>query len=248
MSSWFLRYDKAVNPTCRVICFHPAGGSASQFRTWTEYFSDEVSIVALQLPGREDRFNDKQIMKFSLLIPLLAKEVISYLNLPYVIIGHSLGALIGFELIRYFQLNEYPLPKFLIVAAKEPPHFHCIPSKLEIINDEWLIERLKAYKAIPELLFQTEEFKEIFLPYIRSDFLLLNSYQYNKSTKLKIPILVLHGSEDKTVSLNKLKNWAELTESNFQLRAFKGGHFFIKEAEKKVLGYLSPFLLGRNKL
>jgi surfactin synthase thioesterase subunit len=226
----------------KVICFHPAGGSASQFRTWPKHLLDEISTVALQLPGREYRFNEEKITEFSSLIHILLKEIKPHLNLPYVIVGHSLGALIGFELTRHLQAHGYPLPQFLIVAAKEPPHLHHIPSKSNIIDDKWLVERLISYNAVPDPLFQLEEFKEIFLPYIRSDFLLLSSYIYNVYPKLITPIIALHGIEDKTVSLDKINCWKDLTEGSFQLQNFKGGHFFIKDEEKKVLEYLSAFL------
>lgn len=242
MSSWFVTYDKIINPISKVICFHPAGGSASQFRTWPEYLSDKISTVALQLPGREDRFNEEKVTEFSTLIPVLLEAIKPHLYLPYVIVGHSLGALIGFELIRYLQAGGHPLPKFFVVAAKEPPHLHHIPSKLDIIDDEWLVDRLKSYNAVPGYIFQFEEFKEIFLPYIRSDFLLLNSYTYGIPLKLQMPILALHGNEDQTVSLDKMNSWRELTEDTFQLQSFKGGHFFIKDEEKRVLEYLSSFL------
>jgi medium-chain acyl-[acyl-carrier-protein] hydrolase len=242
MSSWFVTYGRATNPTHKVICFHPAGGSASQFRTWSEHFSNEISIIALQLPGREDRFNEEKITEFSSIIPILLKEIKPHLTLPYVIVGHSLGALIGFELIRNLQIQRYPLPKILVVAAKEPPHLHHIPSRSNIIDDKWLVERLKSYNAVPSYLFQFEEFSKIFLPYIRNDFLLLSSYLYSASPKLRVPVLALYGTEDKTVSLNKINSWGDLTEDTFQLKRFKGGYFFIKEEEKKVLEHLSSFL------
>lgn len=248
MSSWFVNYSQSSNPTYKIICFHPAGGSASQFRTWPAHLPGEISILALQLPGREERFNERKITEFSSLIPIIAEQFMSHLTTPYVIVGHSLGALIGFEIVRHFQLTKQQLPEFLVIAAKEPPTVHKIPSRPEIMDDEWLLRRLKSYSSVPEDLFQFDEFKEIFMPYIRSDFLLLNSYRYNSSPQLKVPVIALHGNEDRTVELNKIRSWSNLTGHSFKLKTFKGGHFFIRDSEKEVLKYLYSFFKTRNSI
>lgn len=242
MSEWFIKYSSEKQPKLRLFCFPPAGGSASEFREWCNYFCNEIEILSLQLPGRETRFSQPLVTDFTDLIIKLHEEIKNLLDIPYVFFGHSLGALISFELIHSLREKNLPLPCLFIASAKEAPHCHVLPKEQDIWNDKWLIERLKSYASMPEDFIVSLEFKEVFLPYIRADFLLLSSYISKEHPLLNLPIIALQGNNDLTTQLNKVKAWEKHTQKSFNFHTFAGGHFFIRESKGIFLQFLTSEL------
>ena len=245
MAEWFIKYSSGKEPKLRVFCFPPAGGSASEFREWRNYFSDKIEILSLQLPGRETRFSEPLITDFTELITRLHEEIRHLINIPYIFFGHSLGALIGFELIHSLRRQILPLPRAFIASAKEAPHCHTLPEEQDIHNDSWLIERLKSYASIPDDFFTSLEFKEVFFPYIKGDFLLLSSYKFKEPPLLNLPIIALHGSNDLTTRIHKVQAWKKQTQKSFNFYTFEGGHFFIREAKAVFLQFLASELSSK---
>lgn len=171
MNSWFVKYPVRRRPKLRIFCFPPAGCSASEFRHWGHYFPEEIEIVGLQLPGRENRFSDSLIKDFSCLIDILCDELEKLVDIPYIIFGHSLGALIGYEIIKKRKIKSVSLPKLFITSAMEAPHCLTLPHKIQINNDDEVIDYLRSYDAIPHEFLNSIDFKKTILPYIKSDFL-----------------------------------------------------------------------------
>lgn len=244
MAEWFVKYPSGKTPQLRVFCFPPAGGSASEFREWRNYFCDEIEILSLQLPGRETRFSEPLITDFTELIIKLHEEIRSLLNIPYIFFGHSLGALISFELIHSLRSQGLPLPRAFVASAKEAPHCHILPKEQDISNDVWLIDRLKSYASMPEDFLASIAFKEVFFPYIKGDFLLLSSYKFREPPLLNLPIIALHGTSDLTTRIQKVQAWEQQTQKSFKFHAFKGGHFFIRESKADFLQFLSSELIS----
>jgi len=243
---WFTRYSNNRPLRLRIFCFPSAGGSASEFRGWVDYLPKDVELLSLQLPGRENRFNEPMITDFTKLIDVLKTEVIGLLDIPYIFFGHSLGALIAFELLLQLEKDNFGGPKVFIASAKEAPHCHTLPLMQDIINDGWLIGHLKQYASVPESYFDSSEFKEVFFPYIRADFLLLSSYKFRSSSSFPVinaPIVALHGENDATTNIHNIKTWEKHTNKTFSHCTFKGGHFFIRESQKSVLEFISKNII-----
>ena len=135
-----------LNPQCnvRLICCHHSGGGASLFYPWVKYLSDIVEVAAIQLPGRETRFNEPLLNNLEDVIDGLTKEFRGILDKPYILFGHSLGGLICFELTRHLQNLSLRLPEHLIVSGCKAPH---LPMRKKPIHG--LPDDVRYYHASP---------------------------------------------------------------------------------------------------
>ncbi|MEC5160920.1 MULTISPECIES: thioesterase II family protein [unclassified Janthinobacterium] len=223
----------------RLFCFAYAGGSSSIFSRWQDMVSPEIEICAIRLPGRGARFNEKPIRSFPQLIEVLAYVIKDNSDLPFAFFGHSLGGLIAFELARHCLRNSIPPPTMLFLSASSAPQLLDLKEKFSDLADDELIEKLKAYNGTPIEILQNRELIGLFLPPIRDDFSLLESFQYKPFDNFDIPITVLAGKLDKEVSPEKIFGWAEETAAACNFNWFEGDHFFINTESEKVLETLN---------
>src|SRR5690606_819048 len=113
---------KQNNPSLRIICFPYAGGNASLFRSWLQYYCEDVEIISIHLPGRGARILDPLYACMDLLIADLMQEVVPLVSQPYILMGHSFGSKIAYELARQIQHQQLPLPHHFIASAGSAPH------------------------------------------------------------------------------------------------------------------------------
>src|SRR5438128_1840495 len=112
-SRWFLKFNTAPNNFSRLFCFAPAGGGASAFRNWGQKFPSDIEVCAIQLPGRETQSREPLVNHIDTLLDALVPEILPFLDKPFAIFGHSLGALVGYEFTRRLMAEYGPLPTSL---------------------------------------------------------------------------------------------------------------------------------------
>ncbi len=228
-----------------LYCFPYAGAGATAYRDWKK-FLPHAEVHALQLPGREDRFNETFIRQIEVLIEHLM-EILPFLHQkkdaidhkPFIFFGHSLGALIAFELTRKLQTENYPIPSLLILSGARAPKAKRLVRNVYQFSDEHLLEEMKNLGGVaPEFLQRPEILKEFF-PILRADLEMAETYQSKKMTLLNVPILALGGEDDSEVSAEELNSWEKETTMSFESKFFKGGHFFIHSCREEVLSFIS---------
>jgi medium-chain acyl-[acyl-carrier-protein] hydrolase len=228
-----------------LFCLPYAGGGSTAFRGWQSQFTaHNIAICPIQLPGRENRFAHPPYRSLTQLIPDLAQVLRSTLQqypLPYNLFGYSMGSLIAFELIRYRALHHFSLPNALIVAAANPPHWQRDSPNLHLLPDPELIVELQKFNGTPSAVLQNVELMALLLPLLRSDFQLLETYCYQPSCPLTVPILALGGERDTTVTIAALQQWQQHT-SQFTLQTFSGDHFFIHSHQSALIQSVLQFL------
>src|SRR5229473_5409073 len=121
-SPWLMRYRRNPAASVRLFCFHCAGGSASAFRSWPTHLPDKIELVAVQLPGREGRVKEAFIARMDDLTGGVVEAITPFLDKPYVIFGHSFGAIGGFEVIRELRRRGLNQPFLFIPAGRQGPH------------------------------------------------------------------------------------------------------------------------------
>lgn len=228
------------NPTAalRLFCFAYAGGGASVYTPWAKALPAAVEIVSVQLPGREGRFHEAPLSNLSEVMDGVAHAVGSNLDKPYMLFGHSLGALIAFELARRFAAHARPLPLGLVVSGKRAPQLPSRRRKFARLPDAEFIKEIADYKGTPASILENQELMELILPRLRADATLFDDYQYRSSGPLPCPIVAFGGSADPHVDASELLGWGELTDT-FSHRTFEGDHFFIHSNHDAVTRALS---------
>ena len=242
-SPWILNpVNSPKKPRLRLFCFSHAGGSPANYMSWQKKLAPSIEVLAIQLPGRGARFNEKNVVHFTSLMNLLAPVIKQYNDLPFVFFGHSLGAMIAFELCHHLVKCNQQIPKHLFVSGANPPSQQPNRPCFESMSDKELIELLENYEGTPSEVLEEPMLMELLLPAIRADFMLLNSYQYSMRSKLPFPLTLLTGTRDSNLSSDILLAWQKETMNIFQHEPFDGGHFYINSQEMTLLKTLSRYL------
>lgn len=220
----------------RLFCFPYAGGGVSAFHTWSDGSLPDVEINAIQLPGRESQLNDAPFTTLRPLVLAVAEGMRSFQDRPFAFYGHSLGALIAFEVAREMQRCRETGPVHLFVSALRSPSLPNPNRPLHALPDSTFVSEIEQlYGGIPGPVKQHKELMQILLPTLRADVRLLESYVFLPGQRLGCPISAFGGLEDRTVSRGELALWQEQTRSCFALRMLPGDHFFLRSAHDRLL-------------
>lgn len=234
-SNWYVEFKKNPDAFIRLFCFHHSGGGASAYYPWREQLSPDIELVAIQLPGRENRFNEPLTNNLDDIMTNLTRGFHPYVSKPFFVFGHSLGALLGFEFIKAIHHHYSLYPKHLIVSATKAPHLPFRKKGISQLNDAALKEELKTYNGLDERIINNEEILDLLLPIIRNDFKIYESHYYSDSKPLPCDILALSGIHDQTVTKEEIFAWTSYTAGKFKHLSFSGRHFFIKNYQKDIL-------------
>jgi medium-chain acyl-[acyl-carrier-protein] hydrolase len=232
---WFERLSRGPSAALCLFCFPYAGGAAQVFRSWRQYLPQEVDLCLVHLPGRAARLAERPVTRLSVLVDAIAAHIGDEIRHPFAFYGHSMGALISFELAREARRRYGIEPAELFVSGRIAPHVTSTePAIFNLPSDE-LIGKLRELNGTPQEVFENTELAEIFLPILRADFELVDTYEYRAEARLSCPITVYGGLEDKRVRVEDLRAWKEQTEAAFKIKFFPGDHFFIHSLKMQFL-------------
>ncbi|HEY6923311.1 MAG TPA: alpha/beta fold hydrolase [Steroidobacteraceae bacterium] len=235
-SPWFLfcTEQNRREAKLRLFCFHYAGSGGSMFRSWTQWLLPEVDLVAVQLPGRENRLDEPLVHSMDLVTSPLADALPPLLDRPFAFFGHSTGALIGFELARVLHQRGLPQPRLLIASGQEAPQVK--PERVRHrLPDPEFIEVLRGCNGTPDVVLSNPALLELLLPRIRADGAVYETYQYKHQAHLDCRIVVFRGLQDSMVRSSGIAGWKLETRGSFRCHGFPGGHFFVQEREREVV-------------
>lgn len=228
-NSWLLFPKPTPGASLRLFCFHYAGGSAQTFYAWPTYLPTTVEVGMVQLPGRVRRFAEPQITSLLPLSRIVARALEPYTDKPFAFFGHSLGALLCFEVARSLRRENGLEPLHLFVSAAEAPHRQSRDELLSRLPRTALIKKLHEFKGTPPEALQNEELMDLLLPTIRADFELCETYEYNAEAPLGCPLTIYGGIEDHEVKRERL---AALRHSGYHPQQLK--RVFIPKSDGRL--------------
>ena len=235
---WIVRIQPNVQVRARIFCFPYAGGAASAFVPWKKLLPDDIDLCAIQLHGRENRLKEPLFTRLPDLVAVLATELSSYMDVPFVFLGHSLGTLIAFELTRYLRKQAGRQPQYLFFSGRNAPQTSILRRNTHTLPEREFIAEVQAYNGTPSIIFEDEDLRRVFVPLLRADFALFETYQYREDAPLDIPLSVFGGLQDPMTTKNGLEAWQEQTRNTFSLRMLPGEHFFIHPQRVGLLQYV----------
>lgn len=225
---WLLRFPPRPHARLRLVCVPGAGCSAAMFHGWADLLPDEVEVCAVQPPGRGSRIREAPCARMEPLADALAEAVLAESDRPVVLFGHSLGALIAYEVAdRLCRHGEFVTA--LVVAAHKAPALGRAGVGYHRLSDDDLISMVDAMGGVPGGTLAHPEIRRLALPALRADFELDHGYEFRVRPPLPIPISVFGGDADAGVPLGQLAAWRAHTTGDFRLRMVSGGHFFHNE-------------------
>jgi pyochelin biosynthetic protein PchC len=230
---WLRLYRPAPAASLRLACFPHGGGGATFFRQWTIAAPADVEIVSVQYPGREDRRHEPALTEMAPLADGAADALTQAAELPLVLFGHSMGALVAFEVARRLEARGI-IPLRLIVSGREAPH-QAQPSAKHLLGDDLLWSEVRRLGGTHPTLLESHELRAIVLPTLRADYRLVDEYRFAARAPIEAPISAFIGDIDPDVAVERVDGWRDWTSGEFELRVFPGDHFYLAANHPGVL-------------
>ncbi len=233
---WLIRRKPSASHRIRLFCFPYAGAGSLPYFKWPELLGGDIEVCAVQPPGRENRLQEPALRDLSLLLDKLVAELSPFFESEFAFFGHSLGALIAFELTRELRRRGLPLPRILFASGSAAPsHRSGLPPLSELERDDFIRELSSRYGGIPRQLLEQRELLDLVVPILRADMKISESYSYREEPPLPVRLYAFGGTEDPRVSEASLEEWRQQTQGTFSMKMFPGGHFFINEVTAQVV-------------
>ncbi len=214
------------------------------YRNWQTALPANVEMICVQPPGRETRIFEQPYTCIHSLIEVMAPVLAEYTDKRFAFFGHSMGALIGFELCRHLRKQSRMGPACLIVSGCAAPHVPNENPLMHNLPDGEFMQKLREYNGTTTAVLDNSELMELCLPGLRADFELCESYTYRDDVALDVPIMAIGGLKDPDVSVQDINDWREHTTGRFRAAMLPGDHFFIDSARPVILQLLSQHLAG----
>lgn len=233
-----LRHGRAAaTPDVHLVCLPHAGAGAASFNRWTGLFPPSVRVVRVQLPGREDVAAEPVLRRAGDAVHRLLPPVA---ELPKVALyGHSMGALVAFELARALTERGAP-PVHLFVSGRRAPQLPAGRPPIHHLPDDAFTAELAAMGMAAA--HTSPAFQRYTLPLIKADLELSEEYVYRPLPRLRCPVTAFHGTEDPVAGADQLAAWREATDGPFTVHTFPGDHFFHQSHREAIAATISTAL------
>jgi surfactin synthase thioesterase subunit len=227
--------DGLVGAARQLFCFPHAGGGPSFFRLWRASLEPEIAVRRVQLPGREERLEDPPFRRVAELVEPLCTALEPCLDQPYALFGHSMGAVIAYEVARWFSGPSKAAPSRLIVSGRRAPGLASGRRPLTALADGEFIAEVGRLNGIPPEVLGEPELLDMLLPALRADFELAETYQPLAGDRLSCPVVAYLSKDDPETDYEGVLRWREVTTGEFSMRVFRGDHFYLKAGRADVL-------------
>jgi len=228
----------------RLFCFPYAGAGAVVYRPWTPLVPREIELAPVHIPGRGHRFGEAPFRSLPELVESLAGELAPFLDRPFAFFGHSMGALVSYELALHLRGAGMPLPAHLLVSGRRAPHLPPVKPPCHALPEPEFRAKLQELQGTPREVLEHPELLEVVGPILRADFEVCETYCFGEEeAPLECPVSAFGGVDDPDVSRESVYAWSERTRGPFRARMFPGGHFFLNEHPEPLVRAVSEDLL-----
>ncbi|KPM53908.1 thioesterase [Frankia sp. R43] len=254
-------------PSVRLVCFPHAGAGATSFARWIGLFPPAVILVRAQLPGREDVTAQPPLRQVGDAVGALLPQVAALTDGtagrteggatsdtagstasdtasgagPLALYGHSMGALVAFELARALTAAGRP-PSHLFVSGRRAPHQPSRRPPVHRFPDDEFVAAMEAMGATDGVVPRTRAFLRYMVRVTRADLELSEEYGYRPTPRLGCPITAFYGTEDPVVDIDQVEAWRHETDAPFTFHTFTGGHFFHQRHRTAIVTLMSQAL------
>lgn len=244
----------------RLYCFAHAGGTAATFAQWGRLLAPDIEVYAVEQPGHGTRMNEEPLTDVAEMARAILPDLIDMQSdrLPFAFYGHSLGAVVAYELALAMCHNERKAAgssytpserwpqltlQHLFVGAVRAPHLPpVLPPVSHLDQAEFLITVQQRYGGISDAVLAEPELLEMILPPLRADFAAYEAYFHADRQRLTCPVTAFAGSLDPVVRSESVAAWADHTSGPFRFHTVPGDHFFLAAYREQVLGLIARVL------
>ncbi|WP_060882399.1 thioesterase II family protein [Streptomyces caniscabiei] len=231
---WLRNYRPAPDAPVRLLCLPHAGGSASAYHPMALALAPAADVLAAQYPGRQDRYAEPPSSSVRELAERIAEAVSGSDDRPLALFGHSMGALVAYEVALALGTAGRP-PVRLFVSGRRAPSTPRTGPRLHLGSDAELLRAVRRLGGTDGQVFEDEELVQLVLPALRGDYRALETYEPRPDDRLTCPLTVLTGDADPVTPVADARAWAGHTDGPTELCVFPGGHFYLDDRPEEVV-------------
>lgn len=233
----------------RLLCLPYAGGGSRVFRGWGFRLRNVAQVMPAELAGRDGLLDQPPARRLQPYVEALVAALLADNHDPrkLVLFGHSMGALLAFEIARSLRRRQVPGPGALCVSAHRAPQLTDPRRPIHALPEAEFIAELRALRGMPEEVLRDRQMMDFFMPLLRADFCCCETYRYVDEPPLACRILALGGVDDAEVPSEHVSAWRAQTCDGFEMKLLAGGHFFIQEGRDELLAVLERELIGAGQ-
>ena len=227
--------DAETSRRLRLFALPFAGGNAASYGDWKLHLPDWIAFSPVHLPGRERRLMEPPLDDIKPLLAELVPAIEPWLDRPFALFGHSMGAILAYELANALHARGLPGPDALIVSGHGAPN---LPRRFRIIShlpDPEFVAAVMELGGLPQALLDESELLSLVLPALRADFRLCENYAWFARGPLPYSITALGGDTDPIAGPSELESWRTMTSRSLTCETFEGDHFFINQSTAAVV-------------
>jgi surfactin synthase thioesterase subunit len=233
---WCRRYRPAGDAAARLVCLPHAGGSAPFFLPVAAALSPGVDVVAIQYPGRQERRTEQPISDMAVLADRIHAILRRQPETPVTLFGHSLGAVLGFEVARRLEADGHGPVRLFASGRRAPSTYR--DEKVHLLDDAGILAEVRRMNGTASSVLSDDEMMRAALPALRADYQAAETYTCAPEITVNCPITALTGDRDPKTTVEEADAWARHTSGSFDLQVFPGGHFFLTDHADQVIKIL----------
>ncbi|KUJ64172.1 oleoyl-ACP hydrolase [Streptomyces albus subsp. albus] len=236
--AWVRRFHPSPESGVRLVCFPHAGGSAPFYFPMSQALSPAVDVLCLQYPGRQDRRMDPPIENIPDYADAITAELQPWLDMPTAFFGHSMGAVLAYEVALRLERSATTGPIALFASGRRAPSRHR-DEDVHRRDDDGIVKEMQLLSGTDARILGDEEILRMVLPAIRSDYTAIETHRAEDGAAVRAPITVFTGDSDPRTSLDEAEAWRAHTTGDFGIHIFPGGHFFLANHSEKIIEIVS---------
>jgi len=244
---WIRRFHQGPAEAPRLLCFPHAGGAASFFVPLSKRLSAVAQVGAVQYPGRQERRGETPATAIGPLADAVAAVLDPLLDRPVAFFGHSMGAVVAFEVIRRLEGRGAAAPFMLFASGRNAPSTEH-GERVHQGGDAAILAKIRSLGGTDPRVLADPELVELILPPTRADYRAIETYSCPPEATVASAVTVLLGDRDTATSLPEAARWREHTTGAFALEVFPGGHFYLVEQQAEVAAVVAAGLTAASRV
>ncbi|MEU5288755.1 alpha/beta fold hydrolase [Streptomyces sp. CA-278952] len=224
-----------------LICLPFAGAGPSFFTPWQKLAPEGLRILPVSLPGREKRFPEPAHTSAAPAVDDAYAQVTAALGGedgsggPVVLFGHSMGAVLAYELAHRIERSGGPVRLAALVVSGAPGPWTPRTDRADGLPDEEFAARVRAFAGYDHPALADPEMRELLLPALRADVRLHETYVPSTERPLGVPVISVRGREDTLVGAAEAAEWGRATTGKLTVAEPAGGHMYLTERPGELL-------------
>ncbi|MFF4077774.1 thioesterase II family protein [Streptomyces sp. NPDC001777] len=230
------------------MCFAHAGGSAAAFRALPGLLPDDVQLLAVQYPGRQDRYTEPCMGSMEAMADAVTAALAPFLDRPMAFFGHSLGAAVAYEAALRLERAHGTVLAHLFVSGRSAPSRSRTSRELHRLDDDELLAELSSLGGMAPEVLADPGLGSVVLPALRADVRIAETYRAEPGCRTGAPVTAYHGESDTGVEEADARAWSAHTTADFAFRSFAGGHFYLNHRTPELVADMTARLehVGRT--